>query len=192
MDKSTDYLVLCGGLLLIWLFRFYRRHWKGKPRLEPVDLFFAGCLFWGYYALIAWITGRTILVFPSIHFGKGTYSPFMIPPQLADVWAMVGVIIVFAMMTAIYHFYPRLTGRKLQNSLGLIHFWASFLGIFMLLFQLYRITDLVTTPPRSAADLLAEPGIVIRCLPYVVTLVLAAQLLFVINLVYSGVRGRRV
>ena len=41
---------------------------------------------------------------------------------------------IFAMFAGIYHWYPKVTGRAMNETLGKIHFWASFVlmnGIFM-------------------------------------------------------------
>ena len=44
---------------------------------------------------------------------------------------------IFAMFAGIYYWFPKLTGRKMSNFLGHLHFWPSFLfinGIFMPMF----------------------------------------------------------
>src|SRR2546426_3912865 len=44
---------------------------------------------------------------------------------------------IFAMFAGIYHWYPKVTGRKLNDTLGRIHFWGSLLfinGVFMPMF----------------------------------------------------------
>jgi cytochrome c oxidase subunit 1 len=41
---------------------------------------------------------------------------------------------IFAMFAGIYHWYPKVTGRTLNETLGKIHFWASLVfmnGVFM-------------------------------------------------------------
>jgi cytochrome c oxidase subunit 1 len=44
---------------------------------------------------------------------------------------------IFAMFAGIYYWFPKITGRKLNDTLGKIHFWGSFVcinGIFMPMF----------------------------------------------------------
>ena len=36
---------------------------------------------------------------------------------------------IFAMMAGIYYWYPKVTGRKMNDTLGRIHFWGSLLFI---------------------------------------------------------------
>jgi cytochrome c oxidase subunit I len=46
---------------------------------------------------------------------------------------------VFALFAGIYHWYPRITGRKLNETLGRIHFWGSFVlmnAIFLPMFAM--------------------------------------------------------
>ena len=37
--------------------------------------------------------------------------------------------ILFALFAGIYHWFPRLTGRRLNHKLGLVHFWITFVGM---------------------------------------------------------------
>jgi len=44
---------------------------------------------------------------------------------------------IFALMAGIYHWYPKVTGRKMSERLGKVHFWLSFIamnGVFMPMF----------------------------------------------------------
>ena len=44
---------------------------------------------------------------------------------------------LFAMFAGIYYWYPKATGRKMNDTLGRVHFWASFIainGVFMPMF----------------------------------------------------------
>ena len=44
---------------------------------------------------------------------------------------------IFALFAGIYHWFPKATGRKMNNTLGRLHFWLSFLfinGVFMPMF----------------------------------------------------------
>jgi cytochrome c oxidase subunit 1 len=64
--------------------------------------------------------------------------------QLHDTYYVIGHFhyvvapgTIFAMFAGIYHWYPKITGRKLNVPLGQIHFWGSLLfinGIFMPMF----------------------------------------------------------
>ncbi len=64
--------------------------------------------------------------------------------QLHDTYYVIGHFhyvvapgTLFAMFAGIYHWYPKVTGRKLNDTLGRIHFWGSLLfinGIFMPMF----------------------------------------------------------
>ena len=50
-------------------------------------------------------------------------------------------------MGAIYHWYPKITGRMLDESLGKIHFWVTFLGSYLIFFPMHYV-GLVGVPRR--------------------------------------------
>ncbi len=43
------------------------------------------------------------------------------------VMAVSPILVVFG---AIYHWYPKITGRMLNDTLGKFHFWVTFLGTY--------------------------------------------------------------
>ncbi|MCH7938926.1 MAG: cbb3-type cytochrome c oxidase subunit I, partial [Candidatus Marinimicrobia bacterium] len=50
---------------------------------------------------------------------------------------MVAPGTIFALFAGIYHWFPKITGRRMNETLGKIHFWGSFVcmnGIFMPMF----------------------------------------------------------
>ncbi len=93
--------------------------WTGRPRMNTAFLFFAGFI---------------------VLFVIGGVSGFMtgsVPAdwQLTDSYFVVGhlhyVLIgwnLFAVMGAIYFWFPKMTGRMLNETLGQINFWLMFVG----------------------------------------------------------------
>ena len=95
---------------------------------------------------------------------------------------------------AIYHWYPKITGRMLNDTLGKIHFWATFLGTYAIYLPMHYLgflgvprryfaiegTDFI---PASAQSLNA--GITIAAL-----IVGAFQLVFLFNLFWSYFKGK--
>src|SRR5438105_12572906 len=41
---------------------------------------------------------------------------------------VMGMAPIFVIFGAIYHWYPKITGRMLNDPLGKLHFWVTFLG----------------------------------------------------------------
>ena len=108
---------------------------------------------------------------------------------------VMGVAPILVIFGGIYHWYPKITGRMLNDTIGKAHFWITFLGTYAIYFPMHylgfigvprRYYDNLgesTFYPESAA--LLNQGISIAAF-----IVGAAQLLFVYNLVASYWRGR--
>jgi cytochrome c oxidase subunit 1 len=107
---------------------------------------------------------------------------------------VMGVAPILVIFGAIYHWYPKVTGRMLDEVLGRIHFWITFLGAYAIFFPMHylgllgvprRYFELGETAfiPPSAHDL----NIFITVAALIVG---AAQMVFLFNLVWSLFRGR--
>ncbi|MFE0756480.1 cytochrome c oxidase subunit I [Inquilinus sp. NPDC058860] len=107
---------------------------------------------------------------------------------------VMGVAPIFVVFGAIYHWYPKITGRMLDDTMGKIHFWVSFVGAYAIFFPMHYL-GLIGVPrryfelgetafvPPSAHDL----NIFITAAALTVG---AAQLLFLFNLIWSVRHGR--
>jgi cytochrome c oxidase subunit 1 len=107
---------------------------------------------------------------------------------------VMGVAPIFVVFGAIYHWYPKITGRMLDDTMAKIHFWVSFIGAYAIFFPMHYL-GLIGVPrryfelgetafvPPSAHDL----NIFITAAALTVG---AAQLLFLFNLIWSVRHGR--
>ncbi|WP_237213454.1 cytochrome c oxidase subunit I [Falsiroseomonas oryziterrae] len=107
---------------------------------------------------------------------------------------VMGVAPVMVIFGGIYHWYPKMTGRMLDDTMGKIHFWVTFLGAYAIFFPMHYL-GLLGVPrryhtigetsfvPASAADLNAFISVV-------ALVVGAAQMLFLFNLLWSLRHGR--
>jgi cytochrome c oxidase subunit I len=107
---------------------------------------------------------------------------------------VMGVAPVLVVFGGIYQWYPKVTGRMLNETLGKVHFWITFLGAYAIFFPMHYL-GLLGVPrryheigdtsfvPASAADLNAFISVV-------ALVVGAAQMLFLFNVVWSLRRGK--
>jgi len=107
---------------------------------------------------------------------------------------VMGIAPIFAIFGAIYHWYPKITGRLLSEKLGNLHFWVTFLGAYAIFFPLHYI-GLMGVPRRyfEMGEMAFVPPSTITLnafITIVAWIVGAAQLMFVFNLVRSVWRGR--
>jgi cytochrome c oxidase subunit 1 len=108
---------------------------------------------------------------------------------------VMGVAPILVIFGGLYHWYPKITGRMLNNMLGQIHFWVTFVGAYMIFFPMHYL-GLLGVPrryfeigetsfvPKSAETL--NEFITITAL-----IVGAVQVVFVFNLVWSLFKGKK-
>ncbi|MDQ0558753.1 cytochrome c oxidase subunit 1 [Rhizobium mesoamericanum] len=107
---------------------------------------------------------------------------------------VMGVAPIMVVFGAIYHWYPKVTGRMLDEVLGRIHFWITFVGAYAIFFPMHYV-GLVGVPRRyfELGDTVFIPPSVhtLNMFISVAALVVgAAQLVFLFNVVWSLFHGR--
>ncbi|MBN9436380.1 cbb3-type cytochrome c oxidase subunit I [Bosea sp. (in: a-proteobacteria)] len=107
---------------------------------------------------------------------------------------VMGVAPILVVFGAIYHWYPKVTGRLLDETLGKLHFWITFLGAYAIFFPMHYI-GLMGVPrryPEMGAMAFVPPSTVtLNIFITVVALIVGAvQLVFLFNLIWSLKRGR--
>jgi cytochrome c oxidase subunit 1 len=107
---------------------------------------------------------------------------------------VMGVAPILVIFGAIYHWYPLITGRMLNETLGKFHFWVTFLGAYLIYFPMhylglmgvprryYELGDTAFIPP--SAHTLNE-FITVAAL-----IVGFAQMVFLFNLIWSLFKGK--
>jgi cytochrome c oxidase subunit I len=107
---------------------------------------------------------------------------------------VMGVAPIFVVFGGIYHWYPKMTGRMLDERLGRIHFWITFLCAYAIFFPMHYL-GLLGVPRRyyelGATAFIPPSAASLNVFITVAALIVgAAQLVFLFNLVWSLSRGR--
>lgn len=106
---------------------------------------------------------------------------------------IMGVAAVFGIFSATYFWFPKATGRMLNEKLGRIHFWLTFIGVYCIFMPMHFL-GLEGNPRRysSFAHLqFMTPFLGLHAFISVAAMVTAsAQAIFMVNLVWSLFRGR--
>ena len=108
---------------------------------------------------------------------------------------VMGVSPIMVVFGSIYHWYPKITGRMLNKTLGMWHFWVTFLGTYAIYLPMHYLGFLgvprryfsmgdTAFMPESAFTL--NQAITISAL-----IVGAAQLIFLYNLIVSMRNGEK-
>jgi cytochrome c oxidase subunit 1 len=108
---------------------------------------------------------------------------------------VMGVAPILVIFGAIYHWYPKMTGRMLNVPMGHFHFWVTFLGTYAIFLPLHylgflgvprRYYEMGDTSfiPDSAQDLNAFVSVIALVVGF-------AQLVFLFNIGWSMVKGKK-
>jgi cytochrome c oxidase subunit 1 len=60
---------------------------------------------------------------------------------------VMGVAPIMVVLGAIYHWYPKMSGRMLDERMGRFHFWVTFVGAYLIFFPMHYV-GLVGVPRR--------------------------------------------
>ena len=108
---------------------------------------------------------------------------------------VMGVSPVMVLYAAIYHWFPKITGRLLSHRLGVLHFWGTFLGTYAIYLPMHYLGFLGVPRryfamgdsefiPDSATSL--NEGITIFAI-----IVALVQLIFIYNVIKSLISGHK-
>ena len=159
--------------------------WHGNIQLTVPMLFAIGFIFAFIHG------GLTGLFLGNVTVSVPLSDTMFVVAHFHMVMAVAPIMVVFG---AIYHWYPKITGRMLDNTLGKVHFWSTFLGTYAIYLPMHYLGFLgvprryfavtgIDFIPASAQSLNA--GITIAAL-----IVGAFQMVFLYNLFWSYFNGK--
>jgi len=164
----------------IKIFNWLATLWGGKIQLTASMMFAIGFLF---QFLVAGLTGIMLSVAP---FDWQLGNSYFVVAHFH--YVLVGAIL-FMVFSAFYYWYPKMTGRMLNEKLGKWHFWLFVIG-FHLTFDLMHVPGMLGMPRRIYTyeadrgwmiwNLLISSGAIIQTV---------ATILFVYNMVSSYFKG---
>jgi len=167
----------------IKIFNWLATMWGGKIHFKTPMLFCIGFLF---QFLIAGLTGIMLSAAPfTWHLGNSYFV-------VAHFHYVIVGAILFATFGAFYYWFPKMSGKMYNETLGKVHFWLFVIG-FHLTFDFMHIPGLLGMPRRIYTY---EPGRGWDTLNLIITIGVffqaAAILVFVANLLWSYFHGETV
>jgi len=160
--------------------------WRGNIHLNTPMLFSIGFIFTFIHGGLTGIfLGNVVVDLPL----SDTYF------VVAHFHMVMGVSPILVVFGAIYHWYPKITGRMFNHTLGKLHFWLTFLGTYSIYLPMHYLGFLgvprryfsyegIDFIPESAQ--LLNTGITISAL-----FVAVVQLIFFVNMIWSLFKGKR-
>ncbi len=143
------------------------------------------------------------LAFISVFVTGGLSGMFLAQPALdiylhstyfvvAHFHMVMGVAAIFAIFAATYYWFPKMFGRMLDERMGLIHFWLTFIGSYCIFMPMHFL-GLSGNPRRYAqlTDDFLQPLIPLHQFITIAALITgAAQFVFLLNLFRSMYKGK--
>ncbi len=166
-------------------FNYLTTLWKGNLRFTPAMLFSIGLV---SFFISGGLTG--------IYLGNAAMDI-----QLHDSYFVVahfhlvmGSAAIFGMFAGIYHWFPKMFGRMMNNTLGYFHFWFTFISAYLVFFPMHFM-GLAGVPRRYYQFTLLKEFEVWADVNVMITMAAMlggiAQLFFLFNFFYSIFKGKR-
>ncbi|TDJ45099.1 MAG: cytochrome c oxidase subunit I [Gammaproteobacteria bacterium] len=160
--------------------------WRGDLHLNVPMLFAIGFIFTFTHG------GLTGLFLGNVTVDLPLSDTYFVVGHFHMVMGVSPVLVLFA---AIYHWYPKITGRMFNDTLGKLHFWLTLLGTYSIYLPMHYL-GFLGVPRRYYAngvtDFIPESvqtmnaGITIAAL-----VVAASQMIFLFNMVWSLFKGEK-
>ena len=165
-------------VVLIWTFSLY----GSKLRINSASLFSLGFI----SMFVSGGVSGFFLAQPSIDIMlHATYF------VVGHFHLVMGVAAMFGIFAGTYFWFPKMTGRMMNETLGRIHFWLSFVGAYCI-FMPFHYLGMAGNVRRYASfvDDFLQPLIPVHRFITVAALITgAAQVLFLYNLIHSRFAG---
>ncbi|GAB3279333.1 cbb3-type cytochrome c oxidase subunit I [Larkinella harenae] len=166
-------------------FNYITTLWQGNIIFTPAMLFAIGMV---SFFISGGVTGIVL--------GNSTLDI-----QLHDTYFVVahfhlvmGAASAFGLLTGIYQWYPKMFGRMINSTLGHIHFWMTFVGIYLVFFPMHYL-GIAGFPRRyyafTAFEMFHKYNDLNVFISVAAFLTAGAQLIFLYNFFYNLFWGEK-
>jgi len=160
--------------------------WRGNIHLTTPMLFAIGFIFtFTHGGLTGLFLGNVVIDLPL----SDTYF------VVAHFHMVMGVSPILVLFAALYHWYPLITGKMFNATLGKLHFWCTFLGTYAIYLPMHYL-GFLGVPRRYYAmgttDFIPESAQTLNAsITVAAILVGLAQLIFIANVIWSIFKGEK-
>ncbi len=167
------------------VFNYLTTLWKGNIVFSPATLFSIGLV-------STFITGGvTGLILGNSALDINIHDTYFV---VGHFHIVMGLSAIFGMFAGVYHWFPKMFGRMMNNKLGNLHFWITIVCAYGVFFPMHFL-GLAGVPRRyytnSEFPLFDNMIDINEFVSTFAVLAFTGQLLFLFNFVYSAFRGPR-
>jgi len=158
--------------------------WRGDIHLRVPMLFAIGFIFTFIHG------GLTGLFLGNVSVDVPLSDTMFVVGHFHMVMGVSPILVIFG---AIYHWYPKITGRMWNATLGQIHFWVTFLGVYAIYLPMHYL-GFLGVPRRyyalgETAFIPHSAHVANEVITIAALIVGVAQLVFFYNMIWSYFRG---
>ncbi|MCC6584918.1 MAG: cbb3-type cytochrome c oxidase subunit I [Chitinophagales bacterium] len=167
------------------VFNWLTTLWRGNIRITPPSMFAIGfvSMFISGGLTGIWLGNSTIDI--QLH---DTYF------VVAHFHIVMGIAAFFGMFAGIYHWFPRMFGRMMNETMAYIHFAITFIGAYLIFWPMHFI-GLAGVPRRyysfNEIEAFSQYGDLNKLISVATIIVFLGQFLFLVNFFWSMYRGRK-
>lgn len=166
-------------------FNYLATLWKGSIRFTTAMLFSIG--------LVSFLVsgGLTGIIMGNSPLDIQLHDTYYI---VAHFHLVMGALAFFGMFAGLYHWFPKMFGRMMNEKLGYLHFWISFVGVYFIFMPMHFL-GIAGFPRRYYSftsfqylDKFTNLNFYISIAAFVT---FAAQFIFLFNFFYSMYKGKK-
>ena len=171
------------------VFNYLTTLWKGSIVYTPAMLFAIGLV-------STFITGGvTGIILADSALDIAVHDTYFV---VAHFHIVMGMSAIFGMFAGIYHWFPKMFGKLMNNRLGYVHFWITIVGAYGVFFPMHFV-GLAGAPRRyydysvyegfnaSSFEMMLDLNVIISVFAILAAL---GQGVFLFNFFYSIFRGQ--
>ncbi|MFN8353304.1 MAG: cbb3-type cytochrome c oxidase subunit I [Spirosomataceae bacterium] len=166
-------------------FNYITTLWKGNIVFTPAMLFSIGLV---SMFISGGVTG---LILGNSALDIQLHDTYFV---VAHFHLVMGSASFFGMLAGTYHWFPRMFGRMMNNTLGYIHFWLTFAGVYAVFFPMHYI-GIAGFPRRyysfTGFKTFSTYADLNTFISIAAIVTFAAQLIFLYNFFYSIFKGKK-
>lgn len=133
-DHANSFFTVASALIAIpsgvQIFAWIATIWSGKPEFKTPFLFSLG------FIIIFVLGGLTGVMVAAIPFDKQVHDTYFVVAHFH--YVLIGGV-VFPIFAGLYYWWPKLTGKLLNERLGKWNFWLTFIGFNVAFFPMHGL-----------------------------------------------------
>ncbi|MBF9220054.1 cytochrome c oxidase subunit I [Hymenobacter ruricola] len=167
------------------VFNWLATLWRGNIRFTAAMLFAIG------FVSLFISGGLTGIILGNATLDIQMHNTYFV---VAHFHLVMGSSAFFGLFAGVYHWFPKMFGRMMDEKLGYIHFWLTFAGVYLVFMPMHYV-GIAGFPRRYYAwtgfDAFSQFADMNKFISIAAIIAFLGQFIFIFNFFYSIFRGRR-